>query len=458
MKLSLCLLLPVVCLFGCISPTYTRPTLDEPIPQAYREDSGGQAARPADAMPKGQWWLAFADPTLAELVTQAATANQNIATAAANLRSARAQAASARSAFFPTVTTSGSALRGTRSNTSRATYSGGISAQWEIGFWNALPAYEAARATVQATAADYASMRLLVQAETAQNYFQLRTLDMQHALYESTIAAYAKAVQLTRSQFREGMVTAADVAQAETQLASAEAQLASLDGQRAALEHSLAVLLGRLPSSFSLPRGELTATLPNIPAGLPGELLERRPDIAGAERRVAAANEMIGVARAAWFPSVTLGADRALTGDWLRAPATAWSLGPSAALTLFEGGKRLADSDAAWADYEAVAAEYRQTVLQAFQDVEDSLSYLNWLAKQAEAQDRAVASSETALRLSLSQYRGGMTTYLQVVSTQTAALTNRRQAIEIQGQRLAHAVSLIKALGGGFQASELQEE
>ncbi len=459
MKRFLCLLPLVFSLAGCLSPTYTRPELSEAIPQTYKEEDGGRAARPSDDAPKGDWWPAFNDPTLNGLIAQADAANQNIAVAAANLRKARAQAASARSAFFPTVGASGSALRGSSSGDPvRASYSGGISAQWEVGFWNAIPAFEAASASVEATAADYASMRLLIRAEVAQNYFQLRTLDMQHDLYESTIAAYAKAVQLTRSQFREGMVTAADVAQAEAQLASAEAQLANLDGQRATLEHSLAVLIGKLPSSFSLERGELTATLPSIPTGLPSGLLERRPDIAGAERRVAVANEMIGVARAAWFPTVTLGADRVLSGDWLQAPLTTWSLGPKAAMSLFEGGKRLAESDAAWADYEGTVATYRQTVLEAFKDVEDSLSSLSWLARQAEAQDRAVAASETALRLSLSQYRGGMTTYLQVVSTQTAALTARRQALEVQGQRLAASVNLIKALGGGFHRSELEKD
>ena len=457
MKRLLCIAPVVLCLSGCFSPDYAAPTLPESVPQAYKED-GGRSARPADAVFKGQWWTAFGDPTLNDLIGQADAANQNIAVASANLRKARAQAASARAAFFPTIGASGSALRaGSSAGGAGATYSGGISSQWEIGFWNALPAFEAAKAGLQATAADYASMQLLIRAETAQNYFQLRTLDMQHDLYESTIAAYAKAVQLTRSQFREGMVTAADVAQAEAQLASAEAQLASLDGNRAVLEHSLAVLVGKLPSNFSLPAGELHATLPDIPTDLPSTLLERRPDIAGAERRVAAANEIIGVSRAAWFPTVTLGASGVLSGDWMQAPLTTWSVGPSAALNLFDGGKRLAQGDVAWADYEATAATYRQTVLTAFKDVEDSLSSLSWLAKQAEAQDRAVAASETALRLSLSQYRGGMTTYLQVVSTQTAALNNRRQALEVQGQRLASSVNLIKALGGGFRRSDIDK-
>jgi NodT family efflux transporter outer membrane factor (OMF) lipoprotein len=459
MKRLLCIIPLVLSLAGCLSPTYTTPAPSDTIPHAYKEEDGGRAARPADDAPKGDWWLTFNDPTLNGLIAEADAANQNIASAAANLRRARAQAATARAAFFPTLGATGSALRASNADgPTTASYSGGMSAQWEVSFWNAIPAYEASKAGVQATAADYASMRLLIRAEVAQNYFQLRTLDMQHDLYESTIAAYAKAVQLTRSQFREGMVTASDVAQAEAQLASAEAQLAALDGQRATLEHSLAVLLGKLPSNFTLERGELTASLPNTPTGLPGTLLERRPDIAGAERRVAVANEMIGVARAAWFPTVTLGASGILSGDWLTAPLTTWSLGPQAALSLFDGGKRLAQSDVAWAEYEGTVATYRQTVLDAFKDVEDSLSSLTWLARQAEAQDRAVAASETALRLSLSQYRGGMTTYLQVVSTQTAALTARRQAIEVQGQRLASSVNLIKALGGGFQRGDLDKE
>ena len=264
MKRLCCIIPLVLSLAGCLSPTYTTPAPSDTIPHAYKEEDGGRAARPADDAPKGDWWLTFNDPTLNGLIAEADAANQNIASSAANLRRARAQAATARAAFFPTLGATGSALRtGNSDGPTKATYSGGMSAQWEVGFWNAIPAYESAKAGLQATAADYASMRLLIRAEVAQNYFQLRTLDMQHDLYESTIAAYAKAVQLTRSQFREGMVTAADVAQAEAQLASAEAQLAALDGQRATLEHSLAVLVGKLPSNFTLERGELIATLPN---------------------------------------------------------------------------------------------------------------------------------------------------------------------------------------------------
>jgi NodT family efflux transporter outer membrane factor (OMF) lipoprotein len=441
-----------------LSPEYQRPDLLRPIPAAYKEEDGWKTSTPGDALDRGSWWTMFEDPVLDDLMGQLNAANQNIAVAAANLRQARARVMGARSAFLPTAGAAGSTTRGsTASGGVAASSSIGISAQWEISFWNAIPAYEAVKAQAAATAADYATMRLAMQAELAQAYFQLRILDVQHDLYESTIAAYAKAVQLTRSQYMGGVVTPADVAQAEAQLASAEAQIADLDRQRALLEHGIAILVGQIPSSFTLERGQLAAALPGVPLSAPSTLLERRPDVAAAERMAASANEEIGLARAAWFPTLTLGADRALQGGaaWLASPLTVWSLGPSAALSLFQGGKRIADSDAAQAKYEAAAASYRQTVLQAFKDVEDNLAALRFLEKEAEAQSRAVASSQMALRLSLSQYRGGMTTYLQVVSSQTAALTAERSAISVQGQRLITAVSLIKALGGGWDAAAL---
>ncbi len=458
----LCLLLPPLLLGGCffdLSPEHRPPDLPQKnIPEVYKETGGWKAAVPGETLDRGPWWKMFGDPVLDGLMDTANIANQDIAQAAANLRQARAQVAVARSAFLPTVSLPASASRGNSSGAVHNSYSVGVSAQWEIGFWNAVPAFEAAKAEAEATAADYATMRLSVQAEMAQNYFQLRTLDVQTDLYESTIAAYAKAVQLTRSQYLGGMVTPADVAQAEAQLASAEAQLASLQRQRAALEHGIALLMGQIPATFSLPRAPLSAHVPPVPVGLPSTLLERRPDIAAAERRVASANEQIGIARAAWFPTLSLGGSRSLQAvGWHTAPLTVWSMGPSAALSVFEGGKRLADSDAAQAAWEATVAQYRQAVLQGFKDVEDNLSALNYLEKEAEAQGRAVQASQMALRLALSQYRGGMTTYLQVVSSQTAALTSESNSIQVQGQRLIAAINLIKALGGGWEHAEIKE-
>jgi NodT family efflux transporter outer membrane factor (OMF) lipoprotein len=299
-------------------------------------------------------------------------------------------------------------------------------------------------------------MRLVVQAELAQSYFQLRGLDGQQALYESTIISYRRAVQLTESQLRGGIVTRMDVDQAHSQLATAEAQLATIKRQRALLEHAIAVLIGRIPSTYSLERGTPVAHIPGVPGALPSTLLERRPDVAGAERRVAAANQQIGMARAAWFPTLTLGGDATGTGAaWHSGPLWAWAVGPSAAMTLFSGGSRLAENDAAWAGYEASVANYRQTVLEAFRDVEDSLSSLAFLRISAEAQDRAVKASRSALHIAESQYRGGMTTYLQVVSSQEALLSAQRSAIELQSLRLQSTVGLFKALGGGFEEADL---
>ena len=457
----LCVCLSPLLLGGCfnLSPTHERPPMPAPLPGEYKEENGWKTATPMEGMERGPWWEMFGDPSLNDLMRQLNAANQNIAVAAANLRQSRAQVSSARAAFLPGVSLPASATRsGGSTGPSSSSYSFGLSAQWEISFWNAVPAFEAAKAQAEATAADYAAMRLSTQAELAQNYFQLRTLDVQLSLYESTIAAYAKGVQLTRSQYQGGTVTPADVAQAEAQLASAEAQLASIENQRAQLEHGIAILTGQTPSSFSLTRAPLTARIPAVPTGMPSALLERRPDIAAAERRVAIANEQIGLARAAWFPSLSLGGSIMEQGaGWLTAPVQVWSLGPTAALSLFQGGKRLADSDAAQAGYEATVASYRQTVLQAFGDVENNLSALYFLEKEAAAQERAVMASQAALRLALSQYKGGMTTYLQVITSQTTALTNERSAIQVQGQRLNAAVGLIKALGGGWNASDLQE-
>jgi NodT family efflux transporter outer membrane factor (OMF) lipoprotein len=444
-------------LSGCVnlSPEYAPPDLGQPLPPAYKEEEGWKIAAPADALDRGPWWEVFADPELNRLEDLLNANNQDIARSAANLRGARARIQAARAAFFPGLSLPASYTRSGRGDGVASLASAGLSAQWEISFWNSLPAFEAARANAQAASADFATLRLAAQAELAQAYFQLRTLDAQMDLYASTIQAYARAVRLTRSQYRGGIVTPADVAQAEALLAGAESELLALERERAGLEHGIALLTGQTSSSFSLPRGSLTASLPDIPPSLPAALLERRPDIAAAERRVAAANQSIGIARAAWFPTLVLGGGRAAeAAGWGISPVTVWSLGPSAALSLFQGGRRLAESETAWADYEASVAAYRQTVLAAFKDVEDNLSALALLARQSAAERRAAAAARRALSLSLSQYEGGMTTYLQVVSAQTASLLNERTLIRLEGLRLIAAVKLIKALGGGWKGEE----
>lgn len=454
-------LIPALLLSGCLnlSPRYAPAPIADMPPLQYKEEKGWKTATPGESLERGPWWEMFGDPALNALMAKAGNANQDIAVAAANLRRAIAQISVAQSAFFPGVSLPASSARsGVEGTVPQTRYSVGLHTQWEISFWNALPFFEMTKAQAEASAADYAAMRLSVQANLAQSYFQLRSLDAQCKLYDSSIAAYAKSVQLTRSQYRGGMVTLTDVAQAEAQLASAEAQLTGIERQRSELEHGIAILTGQMPSSFSLPGAALDAHLPRIPTGLPSALLERRPDIASAERQMAAANEQIGQARAAWFPTLSLNAERTAQGTaWHAAPLFAWSVGPSAALSLFQGGRHLAESDVAWAAYESQVANYRRTCLQAFKEVEDNLSALRLLEKEREAQERAVLSSQTALRLSLSQYRGGMITYLQVVSTQTAALTNESNAIRTRGQSLIAAVNLIKALGGGWRASDMRE-
>lgn len=442
---------------GCLSPTYERPTLLEPMPGSYKEEGGWKTATPGDALERGRWWERFEDATLNELMVKAHSANQNIAIAAANFRQARTQVASARADFMPRF--EGSATgerRGVDRSPHTSRYTAGTTASWELTFWNTLPAFEAARAQTEASAADYSTMKLAVESELAQAYFQLRTLDGQLSLYEDTVAAYGKAVTLTQNQYAAGMVTLADVAQAETQLASAEAEQAALQRQRAEMENALAVLIGQLPTSFYLKRGKMPQAIPAIPADIPSALLERRPDVAGAERLVMVANEEIGIARAAWFPTLNLGGSFGLESSaWHGSPLEVWSVGPSLGLSIFEAGKKLAASDAAQAKYESTVASYRQTVLEAFKDVEDNLAALHHMENEAMARAKAVASANTALRMVTAQYQAGITSYLQVVTSQTTSLANERQAIQVQGQRLIASVGLIKALGGGWDSGEL---
>lgn len=448
----LCLLLQ-----GCLSPTYYRPDLIEPIPGSYKEEGDWKTATPADTLDRGSWWARFQDPTLNSLMEKAHAANQNIAIAAANFRQARTQIASTRADFMPRLEAGATGeRRGVDSSRHTSRYTATSSASWELSFWNTLPAFEAARAQTEASAADYGTMRLAVESELAQTYFQLRALDGQLDLYKTTIAAYTKAVTLTQNQYAAGVVTLADVAQAEAQLASAEAEQAALRRQRAELENAIAVLTGQLPSSFRLEQGLLPVAIPHVPLSVPSVLLERRPDIASAERLVMVANEEIGIARAAWFPSITLGGSIGLESSaWHGSPLEIWSVGPSMGLSLFEAGKKLAASDAAQAKYESAVAGYRQTVLEGFRDVEDSLAGLRHMEDEAMARAKAVKSANTALRMVTAQYQAGITSYLQVVTSQTTSLANERQAIQVQGQRLMATVGLIKALGGGWESSEL---
>ncbi|MDR2800244.1 MAG: efflux transporter outer membrane subunit, partial [Desulfovibrio sp.] len=443
-----------ILLGGCVnlSPDYAVPSLPEDMPASYKEGGSGEERapwRPAKpVLSGGNWWSIFADPVLDGLMQNLMRGNQDIAAAVATLRMAAAQVATARSALFPVLGGPFSADRsGSEELRASSKYSAGFQPSWAISFWNYTPALESARAETQATAGDLAGLRLLLQAELAQNYFQLRSLDSQQALYESTIKAYRHASDLARSQFRGGLATRADYDQAEAQLAGAQAQLAALKRQRAELEHGIALLCGKAAPGFSLTRAGLARAVPQVQPGLPAALLERRPDVAAAERRVAAANQKIGLARAAWFPSLTLGGNLLWqAAGWQSVALYTWSMGPGGALNIFEGGRTAAQSEEAWAEYDREVANYRQCVLTALREVEDNLSALRYLEQEGEARARAAAAARSALRVALSQYQGGLTTYLQVVSSQTTALSNESSFIEVQGLRFAAVVNLIKAL------------
>jgi NodT family efflux transporter outer membrane factor (OMF) lipoprotein len=333
-------------------------------------------------------------------------------------------------------------------------------ASWAPDVWgNIRRAVEANEAGAQASAGDLEAARLSAHAALAQSYFQLRALDTQQLLLEDTVAAYAKSLQLVQNQYAAGVVAKADLVQAQTQIKTTQAQTIDIGVQRAQLEHAIALLMGKPPAELSIPRQPLTAAVPPAPAGLPSELLERRPDIAAAERRMAQANAQIGVAKAAYYPALTLSASAgyqsATMADWLTAPSRFWSFGPAIAQSLFDGGLRRAQTAQAIAAYDASVAAYRETVLTGFQQVEDSLATLRILEQEAEVQGEAVASAEQGLALALNQYKAGTVNYLNVVVAQATALANQRTAVDILNRRVSASVQLVTALGGGWAPSEL---
>lgn len=448
-----------------IGPDYHRP--DAPLPQAYKEDQGWQHAQPQDAAPRGAWWTVFGDATLDALEQQAATASLTLAQAEAQYRQAQAQLQIARAGLVPTLGADSSASRShgaANAQTGAAgrtvnQFSAGLNASWELDLWGRVRrTVEAQRANAEASAADLESARLSLQAQLAQTYFQLRVTDEQRRLYDDTVAANQRALQLTQNQYAVGVAAKADVVQAQTQLATAQAQALDVQSQRAQLEHALAVLVGKTPAEFSLAPQPLpdNAVPPAAPADMPSTLLQRRPDIAAAERRVAAANAQIGVAETAYFPTLTLSASggfqNSSTADWFTLPNRVWSLGPQLALTLFDGGARRAQTAQAQAAYDGTVAAYRQTVLTAFQEVEDNLAQLRVLEQESQVQTQAVALAQESLRLATNQYKAGTVSYLNVVSAQNAALAAQRSALSVLNTRLAASVGLIKALGGTWDA------
>ncbi|THG86297.1 efflux transporter outer membrane subunit [Pseudomonas sp. A-1] len=460
-------------LAGCaIGPDYQRPELNTPA--AFRQAEGWKAAEPADALARGAWWELYGDATLNELQQRLERSNQSLAQSLAQYREAQALVRGTRASFFPSLGADASKTRsgqGAGRSTvvvggapvSSGVSGGGISTSydltfgvnWELDLWGKLRRQlEADNASLSASAADLAAVRLSLQSELAQNYLQLRVLDEQQRLLDATVAAYARSLRLTENQYQAGIVPKSDVTQARTQLKSTEAQAIDLRYQRAQLEHAIAVLIGVPPSEFELAAVDGVPALPQVPVSVPSQLLERRPDVASAERAVMSANAEIGVAKAAWFPSLSLSAAGGYRGDtfgqWINTPNRFWSIGPQFAMTLFDAGLIRSQVDQAEARYDQTVAGYRQTVLDSFREVEDYLVQLRVLEEESGVQQEALDAARESLRLVENQYKAGTIDYNSVVSVQTAALSNERSSLTLLGSRLTASVQLIAALGGGW--------
>ncbi|WP_229412437.1 efflux transporter outer membrane subunit [Massilia sp. Root133] len=464
-------LLAAAVLSGCaLAPTYERPATPQPAAFKELQDSasaGWAPAAPADALDRGPWWTLFNDPVLDGLARQVEVSNQNVAAAVAAYSQARALVAQQRAALFPTVTLTGGANRngnggGNDNNNGRTSNSFrlNIGSSWEPDVWGRLRAgISAAQANAQASAADLASARLSAQGELAADYFSLRSVDAQRALLATTIEGYQRVLKITQNRFDVGIVPHSDVYQAQTQLASAQSDDLTLARQRAQLEHAIAVLVGKAPADFALAPAPWTVTVPDVPVGVPSTLLERRPDIAASERAVAAANAQIGLVRAAYFPQIGLtasyGPSASAIGDLFKASSMAWALGLSATETIFNGGANRAAVQGADAAREQAVARYRQTVLDAFADVEDQLNATRVLAQQQELQRQASAAADKVEEQVLNRYKAGQVSYSEVVQAQVTALNARRALVQTQGNRQTTAVALIQSLGGGWHADQL---
>lgn len=464
-RLSLALTLALLGAGCAVGPDYRRP--DAPLAAQFKEAQGWQAARPQDQLERGKWWEMFGDAQLNALQEQLQISNQTIRAAQARYRQASALVRQARSSFLPTIGASAQTTRSSfgggsaasaNADTSRQIgqrYSAGLNASWELDVWGRIRRdVEASAAAAQASEADLAAARLSAQAELALNYFQLRISEAQQRLYEKTVADYEKSLELTRNQYAVGVAGRSDVVQAEAQLKAAQAQAVDIGVQRAQLEHAIAVLIGKAPAELALDYSEPPAGLPIVPPGLPSDLLQRRPDIASAERQVAAANARIGVARSAYFPSLTLSGSGGYQSNafdhWFTAPNRFWSVGPELALTLFDFGARRAQSEQAVAAYDETVANYRQTVLSGLQEVEDNLAALRLQSQEMEFQEAAVRSAREALTLVNNQYKAGTVSFLNVLTAENTALTNERALLQLRGQQFSASVNLIKALGGSW--------
>jgi NodT family efflux transporter outer membrane factor (OMF) lipoprotein len=450
---------------GCaVGPSYQRPASVDV--SAYKEADGWMPAAPADALERGPWWTLFADPVLNQLVAQVEVSNQNVALAVGAYDQARALVREQRASLFPSVALDGGA---SRSGTSGSSAGGGrvgnnyqlsIGGSWEPDVWGRLGrAVDGASASAAASAADLASARLSSQGELAANYFSLRQTDAQKALLAETITGYQRALEITQNRYTAGVAAKTDVLQAQTQLASAQADAAGLQRQRAQLEHAIAVLVGQAPGNFTLaPDALWKPVVPEVPLGLPSTLLQRRPDIAAAERRVAVANGQIGIAQSAYYPNLSLSASYGLgasrVADLFKASSSVWSLGLSAAQVLFNAGATGARVDGAQAAHAQAVARYRQTVLTAFQGVEDQLAATRVLQTQQQLRLQASQAADQVEQQVLNRYRSGQVGYTEVITAQSTALSARRALVQAAADRQTTAVALIQSLGGGWQAAQ----
>ena len=476
----LLLSLPLLLLACAVGPDYVRPAVETPV--VFKETAGWKLAQPQDAVVRTAWWQAYGDPLLDSLVDQVSISNQTLAQAEANFRQARALVQVGRAGYYPTLGANLTSTRASARNssgqstqilgsgnpgtTNNSTSNAGpttkntlnLDATWELDLWGRIQrTVEAQRAGVQASAADLASIRLSAQAQLTQNYFSLRSLDTQQQLLDRTLADYQRAVDLTQNQFDAGIVAKSNLILAQTQFKTTQAQALDLGVQRAQLEHAIALLIGQAPANFAISHAQLVAVVPAIPLTLPSDLLERRPDIAAAERRMQAANAQIGVAKAAYFPKLALsatgGAQSSGFADLLSLANKFWSLGPVLATTILDGGARQAQMAQASAAYDGTVATYRQSVLVGFQEVEDNLAALRILAQEAIVQDEAVVLARRSVALTTNQYKAGIVTYLSVIQVQATALNNERAALDVLNRRLTASVLLVKALGGGWTAA-----
>lgn len=449
-----------------VGPDYVRPNIT--VPDNFKELKGWKQAQPRDNVLSGKWWEIYKDPKLNELEEQVASANQSIIQAEAQYRQAQTLVQSAQASYLPVVNLTGVFNRFLAASGQSVAVPGvrnlfgtAVSAAWEPDLWGSVRRQvEAGIGNAQAGAATLQALRLSSQASLAQDYFQLKVIDAQKALLDETLGAYRKTLEITQNRYAAGIVALSDVKQAESQLESLRAQALNLGVQRSKLEHAIAILIGKAPAELTLKPAPLNLQPPPIPLSLPSELLERRPDIAAAERKMASANAQIGVAKAAYFPSLNLAATNGFQSNALDTLFTMarryWALGPAgAALTLFDGGAKNAQYKQAIDGFDASVAAYRQTVLTGLQEIEDNLAALRILDEESQVQARAVAAADQALALTVNQYQSGAISYLNVLTAHTAALTNRQTAVQLQGQQILSSVLLIKALGGGWNVELL---